>query len=82
MKIQHKMISVYPNPNNGQFVIELDSRAEVVIVDPLGHIVFTQILEPGKQDLDLRNGANGIYLAKINTQFQRIAKKLIITMQG
>ncbi len=52
---------IYPNPNNGQFVIELTKEMELEIISSLGQIVMTLKLEKGKNEIDMKEEAQGIY---------------------
>jgi hypothetical protein len=68
-------ISVYPNPNNGMFTIELTTQANVEVVNAIGQTLLTQTLEIGKSSLDIQNQADGIYFVKITTNnHQQIVK--------
>ena len=76
--------SVYPNPTNG--VINLDmfltrpigDQAVVRVVDALGKIVYTQVLnQPSGQvhSLDLSSLPNGIYLMNVgNAEFSKTVR--------
>jgi hypothetical protein len=58
-------VSLYPNPNNGKFTIDLKTKSDVVITNTLGEIVFNQSLEIGKQNLSIQSKADGIYFVKV-----------------
>lgn len=71
--------SLYPNPNNGLFAIELTTTTKVEIINLVGQIVKATTLEVGKHNIDIQNEASGIYLVKVTTdnyqQFVKIIKK-------
>jgi hypothetical protein len=68
---------IYPNPNNGEFTIELNEITQVIITDALGHALLHSILGAGKQTLDIKNHANGIYFVQLIIDGKRQTIKLI-----
>jgi hypothetical protein len=58
-------INVYPNPNNGLFVIELTSASKVTVTNALGQVVIAETFEAGKHNLDIHNEATGVYFVKV-----------------
>jgi hypothetical protein len=69
--------SVYPNPTNGAFSMELAAPSTVSISDGLGRVVFAGMMEAGKHELDLREQAAGLYVVKIMNGSGQKALKLI-----
>ncbi|MCZ4410548.1 T9SS type A sorting domain-containing protein [Cryomorphaceae bacterium 1068] len=64
-------IKLYPNPNNGQFTIELDDLSEMSTLqvhDLTGRLVYQTILTPGSDifDLQLESGAKGMYILSLS----------------
>ncbi|MCD6018915.1 MAG: hypothetical protein K0S53_2036 [Bacteroidetes bacterium] len=57
--------SIYPNPNNGIFVIDLKNDAELTITNLLGEIILEQQIDSGKQSVDIKSYSDGVYLLKI-----------------
>jgi hypothetical protein len=58
------MISVYPNPNNGSFNVEISTNVENVqmfILNSLGQTVMTQSLKEGMNVINANSLAKGIY---------------------
>lgn len=60
----YETVGVYPNPSKGLFTVELASTSQVIIVDALGKVVYTQTLENGKHSVDISKFANGLYILK------------------
>ncbi len=58
-------VNLYPNPNNGLFVLELTTVSKVTVVNALGQTVIAEIVEAGKHNLDIRNEARGVYFVKV-----------------
>ena len=57
-------ITIYPNPNSGQFTISLAQDAEVLILDVLGREVYNENLNSGKHKVNLENQVSGLYFIK------------------
>ncbi|MBA4239849.1 MAG: hypothetical protein C0448_03930, partial [Sphingobacteriaceae bacterium] len=58
-------INVYPNPNNGLFVMELMSTSKVTVTNALGQVVIAETFEAGKHTVDIHNEATGVYFVKV-----------------
>jgi hypothetical protein len=58
-------INVYPNPNNGLFVIELTSVSKVTVTNALGQVVIAETFESGKHTVNINNEATGVYFVKV-----------------
>jgi len=77
-------ISLYPNPNNGQFNLNFDSKNngtyKVTITDLLGRAIFSQNREIliGENNLELNINNSGIYLVSISNNYINITKKVIV----
>ena len=56
--------NIYPNPNNGTFTIDTETELNVTIVDVLGKTVYSSKLTNGKNQINLTNLVNGIYIVK------------------
>ncbi|MDX9798869.1 MAG: leucine-rich repeat domain-containing protein [Bacteroidales bacterium] len=74
---------LYPNPSEGKTILKiegLDSKADVLVYDMLGKIVFKQIINIGQKelDIDLIGYPKGIYSINIVNNKVNITRKLII----
>ena len=58
-------VNVYPNPNNGLFVIELTTSAKVTVTNALGQVIIAETFEAGKHDVNIQNEATGVYFIKV-----------------
>lgn len=75
--ISGSQFTVYPNPNNGAFTLELNVQSTVVIFDAQGKIVSAQQLAGGKHQLNI--GASGMYMITVTTaDGQRTSQKVIV----
>jgi hypothetical protein len=70
-------INVYPNPNNGLFVVELTSESKVTVTNALGQVVIAETFEAGKHALDIQNQSTGIYFVKVIQDGKQHVIKLI-----
>ncbi|HUH74862.1 MAG TPA: BspA family leucine-rich repeat surface protein [Chitinophagales bacterium] len=79
------LLSVYPNPNQGSFTIEIfgeNKNATLEIINVLGQKVFSQELKNlnGKQTIpaDLRNHGKGIYWINLYFNNEVINRRIVI----
>ncbi|MFI5141624.1 MAG: PKD domain-containing protein [Bacteroidia bacterium] len=72
-------VNIYPNPNNGNFVIEtnLSDKQTVQILDVTGKLVLQQTIN-GKAIIDASSLDNGIYFVQLNTSEGLFTKKIIV----
>jgi hypothetical protein len=72
-------VNVYPNPNNGLFVLELTTTSKVIVTNALGQVVIAEKFEAGKHNLDIRKEATGVYFVKViennNQQIIKVVKQ-------
>ncbi len=54
-------VSIYPNPNGGQFQVETGSEASLTVYNTLGQEMLSQNIAPGHSPVDLGNCATGLY---------------------
>ena len=76
-------VSVYPNPNNGKFSIQLsllNDDASLVVTDLAGKVVLKQAIK-GRQNnisIDLGTKAPGMYMIEVKDGDKRYLSKLIV----
>lgn len=82
---QNSDITVYPNPNNGDFFIQVDQIKdepfELNIYNLVGQIVYTQQIIPSgnnSQQIQIENLNHGTYFVRINSENKILTSKLII----
>jgi hypothetical protein len=64
------LISVFPNPTHGIFAIEtFDLDIDIKIYNPLGLIIYSELLNKGINHLSLSSFSDGLYLIEINDKF-------------
>jgi hypothetical protein len=74
---QLSFISVYPNPNAGDFTVETPKNIQVLIRDGLGQVVLEMPLPEGKNRILLSDQAKGIYFIELRSQSQSKTVKLV-----
>jgi hypothetical protein len=62
-------LSVYPNPNAGEFTIELNNGSEktIEVSDLTGRVIFKSSSLKDKTNVNLNSFANGVYFVKIQS---------------
>jgi hypothetical protein len=53
--------SIYPNPNTGSVFIETETESDLKITNVLGQVVFENKLYSGKNTINLKEFATGVY---------------------
>jgi PKD repeat protein len=74
--------TIYPNPNNGLFTLQLNSKVneylELRILNVLGKAIIEKNIISQKMDIDLRGLAAGVYFAQIITPHGSAIVKILI----
>ena len=77
-QLSHK-INIYPNPNNGEFAISLNTvKATVKIYDVNGKLIINEIQNSTRKNYDLSNLQSGIYIVKIISNNEITTKRITI----
>lgn len=71
---------IYPNPTQNSITIKSSEISEVIIINPLGHVVYViKNKSPlNYQQIDLSNLCNGVYFLKVVNSDNEISIKKII----
>ncbi len=79
-EIKESIASVYPNPSNGLFTIELSTKEKqnLQLFDMAGNLVLSQTIENGKATIDANYLAAGIYNISLKGNDSVSNKKLVI----
>lgn len=70
--------NVFPNPNNGKFVIELEADAQIEIYNTLGEVIFNESVKKGRHTIHLHSSAQGVYFIKSNTNGKSAVSKIVV----
>ncbi len=76
-KDEDGVISIYPNPSNGEFTITSAKPAHIAIYDMSGKIIFEGEINATNQKVDLNHYPSGQYLLKA-TSLNGVENKVII----
>lgn len=75
-------VSIYPNPNNGEFDLTIDNakinQINVSVFDVYGRLVYNNTLTNKINRIQLNNIASGVYSVRITNKSQTVTKKIII----
>lgn len=69
-------VKVYPNPNNGHFVLELPENAQVSVFDMNGLLLKRQLLEEGLHEMNLP--AAGTYILRVQGERAAAVKRVTV----
>jgi len=79
-QLANTIISVYPNPNNGEFTISTDSDMNLSIVNNLGQVVKEILINTSNNHkASVSNLANGIYFVVGKNNDQIIKTKIVVS---
>jgi hypothetical protein len=79
-QLSNTIISVYPNPSNGEFTISTDSDMNLSIINNLGQVVKEiSINSSNNYNASVSNLANGIYFVVGKNNDQLIKTKIIVS---
>jgi uncharacterized repeat protein (TIGR01451 family) len=70
-------LTIFPNPTNGKFTIDLSETARVKIYSAIGSLVYNQVVHQG-ETIDLTDVKKGVYNIQVETAEHTYAKKLIV----
>ena len=73
-------ISIYPNPNRGEFTLELinaNNPSEVEILDVIGKVIWNKKEVKGKTIIDISAYGKGIYIVRIKQVNNVVIEKVI-----
>ena len=77
--------NIFPNPNNGEFTIKLNSNSgddiKVNVYDIRGRVIFSNVYSNTPdftQTINLNNVQSGMYLVNVNDGNGQVTKKIIV----
>jgi len=78
---ENSSFSIYPNPNNGNFIIEQNTNETnlLQVFDLMGKLVFSEVIKTSKVIIDAGNLNEGVYIVSVSTNERKINKRLVIT---
>lgn len=75
------MLSIYPNPSNGAFTVNLNNadKAVVEVYNVVGKVVYSTQLANNSASINLANQAAGMYFVKVISNNNTLVKQVIVT---
>ncbi len=70
--------TIFPNPSNGNFMINSPEGSHIRIVNSLGQEISTFTILNNKQNINLRECKSGIYFVMMSNNGKQSCKKLVI----
>ncbi len=72
------LLQVYPNPNNGSFLIASKYNGEIFILNQLGQLVKQLKINEGEQ-VNVSDLAPGVYYINVSSRIEQSSLKIIVT---
>ncbi|MBK8875834.1 MAG: T9SS type A sorting domain-containing protein [Bacteroidetes bacterium] len=75
-------VSLFPNPNNGNFIIQFDSRdnRSIQVLDATGRLIYDQEFQDRKSaEILLGNVSEGVYTIRILSGSEIHNMKMMVT---
>lgn len=80
--VSERRIHLYPNPNNGNFKIDLESfaatKTEIKLFDASGKLLFSCMAQSNLQQINFSQIASGIYFVQIKVNGETARRKVVI----
>jgi hypothetical protein len=80
-QLQLNSLKVFPNPNNGRFVVELSGCSETIrlhIYNSLGSVVYNDVAIDEKYSIEIGGLKRGLYFIKAFDGANALTKKMIV----
>jgi hypothetical protein len=77
-ELNYRNVTVYPNPSNGIFNIEIPASCNAVIYDVKGKVILSEKLVNGHNSIDLSKKQQGVYLLKLVKNEKEVNVKLVV----
>lgn len=77
-------LNILPNPNNGNFTVQLDAEglqnAELQLVNALGQVLFSQQLNNGQfiRQFDLTQEGQGVYFLRLENEKEIAVHRIVV----
>jgi uncharacterized protein (UPF0179 family) len=71
-------ISIFPNPHYGEFFIEVTSQTTMTVLNTLGELVLKQEVFPGRNSIEMREQAKGLYFIQFLQNGRLFSTRMIL----
>ncbi len=75
-EIQKHQLSIYPNPNNGEFSISTDQGSDISLYNTNGQIIWSKAINKGTTTIEIKE--KGIYFLKTSSKTGTQTSKIIV----
>lgn len=76
LSAQNTAFSIYPNPFNNKITVTTDGlKQPVIIYNIMGSVIYNNVLEVEKTEIDLSKEQSGIYFIRIGNSTRKIIKE-------
>ncbi|MBT5615662.1 MAG: T9SS type A sorting domain-containing protein, partial [Flavobacteriales bacterium] len=78
--VKQSIFTVYPNPSNGVFTIELDAteKHDITVNNALGQTVISTTNRGMNTTIDLSNFGKGVYTVELKNNSSTYVEKVIV----
>jgi hypothetical protein len=70
-------LSIYPNPNTGEFVVKTNENVDVTVVNALGQVVYSEKTSSLTTTINISHLSKGIYFVKATANGEHYLLKMI-----
>jgi len=70
-------LKIFPNPNSGNFTLDLEAAANIEIINSLGITIYNDQLNNGKHNFNISKHPSGLYILKLSSKGETKTIKLI-----
>lgn len=71
-------IIIYPNPNNGSFLVRTNTPIDISVINSLGQIVYCNSCKTGSQTITLGDQLSGVYIVHLQDENSHRTYRLVI----
>lgn len=71
-------LSIYPNPSNGVFNVDVKQKSNIEIFNIAGQMIYKKSNVSGNQLVDISGKGTGVFIVKVTNDKNTVIKKVII----
>lgn len=76
--VESSAAKLYPNPNQGNFVVSTDNNVRATIINLSGQVVYQQNLPAGTHSISLQNPEKGMYILQLKDGKNAVNQKFAV----
>jgi hypothetical protein len=78
-ELNNNLVNVYPNPGNGNFVVELSATTRIIVYNVLSKVILDEQMPEGTNHLNLSDQLSGVYFIKSVADNRQQVLRIVIT---